>query len=104
MSSDAFSSFSKGTIDSKINNSEVFKACKILKMERIPKFSKMITYPTKNNFNLKWLSIAMQQRGINVRYMGLVRNYSEDKKIKDHCLYEMAYRVIKLSLKRFFLI
>ena len=90
LSSDAFSKF--GVVDGEVNNKEIVEASRVLREERIPKFGKMMKAPKKKERGLDWVSEAMQERGINARYLGLVRKYAVDEEVKKQCLLEMICR------------
>ena len=44
----------------------------------------------------------MQHRGINARYLGLVRKHSVDARVKEQCLLEMMSRIITIRLRWLF--
>lgn len=101
LSSDAFSPFNAVDPRAKEHNDEVAVACHHLKTVRIPQFASFLQ--KSSSFGLTPLSeltctafvAAMHSKGINVRFLGLVRRCLTHMYLRQVALTEMVSRVIK---------
>ena len=95
LSSDAFSNFAAADYTKRQNEKEVIEAIRELRQNRIPQVAKLIRADKSGS----WMTRTMQQFGVNVRYLGLLRQHLETPAIQDIALTEMCARVLSSQLK-----
>lgn len=93
LSSDAFSTF--GALDRAKHNAAIVEATRFLLEEHIPKVASQITLPDTKN-----ITRFLQQRGINVRFIGLVRSVATLPEARQVLLKEMVARVVYKKIGR----
>jgi Clustered mitochondria/Translation initiation factor eIF3 subunit 135 len=87
LSSDAFSSF--GLIEREKQCIGVIEATKELTERTIPKIAQLMSANDAQH-----VTRYLQQRGVNVRYLGKVRSHAKDETVRHALLLEMIARVI----------
>ncbi len=92
LSSDAFSSF--GAVDKEKHHRVISEATRCLLDELIPRVALSMTLADTKN-----ISRHLQQNGVNVRFLGLVRSHAADETIREALLMEMVARVLHKKLK-----
>lgn len=101
LSSDAFSPFNAVDPRAKEHNDEVAVACHHLKTVRIPQFASFIQKPSSlgltplNDLTCTAFVAALHSKGINLRFLGLVRRCLTHVYLRQVALTEMVSRVIK---------
>jgi len=101
--SDSFSGFVKGN-HQKVNNS-IVEATEYLIRTLIPKFVKselevlMIEAEENSRLDSFRLTETIHSKGINCRYLGLIRRHLENEKFKTIILIDIVSRVIKNNLR-----
>ena len=101
LSSDVFTSFQKDDPSKKSHNGEVIQATKKLLNQVVPSFAIMLEnkYKIANELDQLKLTQLMHQHGLNMRYLGYVRNQVVSKELRKKILSEIVARVIKHVLR-----
>eukprot|EP01124_Arcella_intermedia_P027445 TRINITY_DN5370_c0_g1_i5.p1 TRINITY_DN5370_c0_g1~~TRINITY_DN5370_c0_g1_i5.p1 ORF type:complete len:1374 (+),score=357.93 TRINITY_DN5370_c0_g1_i5:609-4124(+) len=97
LSSDVFSAF--GSHDREIHNSEVERIHEKLLNEVIPKFGESLSSKSFGNLIdvglFQELIQSIHSNGINVRYLGMIRNHTQNSEWRAIILIEMIVRAFK---------
>ncbi len=94
LSSDAFSAF--GLLDKAVHNNNAQQAFDALMQHTIPTVARMLTAADASSQSLTRL---LQQRGVNVRFLGVVRAFVTDEAVRATMLREMVARVVQKRLR-----
>lgn len=106
LSADSFSSF--GRLDYAAHHRDVVKAFDLLKCSLIPEAAQELDKSAENDLFLdcdhtnpeRRLSVWLHKRGINVRFMGLLRDSVTSKYWKKRLLLDMVARCLKQRVRR----
>lgn len=94
LSSDAMSAF--GLLDKEQHNTNAELAYEALMHHTIPNVARRLTASDASSHSI---TRVLQQRGINVRFLGVVRGYVTDETVRAVLLREMVARVVQKRLR-----
>lgn len=92
LSPDAFSAF--GLLDREVHNANIVKATAHLHDKVIPEVAASMTAD-----DAKHVTRVLQQRGVNARFLGLVRKHCVEPKVREALEVEMIARVVQKRLR-----